>query len=34
METSSLKPQTLQLSGDMVADLQDAFDFYDKDQER
>tara|TARA_B110000238_G_C15885485_1_gene335381 strand:- start:254 stop:628 length:375 start_codon:yes stop_codon:yes gene_type:complete len=34
MEGSSLKPTTLQLSGDMVADLQDAFDFYDKDSER
>ena len=34
METSNLKPSTLQLSGDMVADLQDAFDFYDKEGER
>ena len=34
METSNLKPQSLQLPSDMVTDLQDAFDFYDKDNER
>ena len=34
MGSSSLKPQALQLNGDIISDLQDAFQFYDKDDQK